>query len=82
MILFAHENKTMMHWSKIACARDNWTKLKETLKKTDAFESYRRERMITKMQILEFDKINRIYCFAEKHSHSLERCSFSQTSAE
>ena len=39
MILFAHENKTMLQLSKIVCTRDNLKKLKDTLKKPDAFES-------------------------------------------
>ena len=46
--LYAHENNTLLEQSKLVSNKDDMTKLKEILKKTDVIESCTKERTNTK----------------------------------
>ena len=45
---YAHENNTLLDWSKLVCTHDDLAKLKDFLNKTDVIESCSRKRMNTK----------------------------------
>ena len=45
---YAHDNNTLLDWSKLVCKHDDLAKLKDFLNKTDVIESCSRERMNTK----------------------------------
>ena len=57
----AHENNTIMDWSKLVCTTVNWAKLKDFLNKTDVIESCSRERKNTKWK---FYKLTNLTLFA------------------
>ena len=58
---YAHENNTLLDRSKLVCAKDDLTKLKDILNKTDIIESCSRERMNTKWR---FYKLTNLTVFA------------------
>ena len=45
---YAHENDTLLDWSKLVCTHDDLAKLKDFLNKAEVIESCNRERMNTK----------------------------------
>ena len=49
---YAHENNTLLQQSKLVSSKDDMTKLKEILKKTDVIESCTKERSNTKWRFL------------------------------
>ena len=57
----AHENNTLLEQSKLLSNKDDMTKLKEILKKTDVIESCTKERSITKWR---FIKLTNLTIFA------------------
>ena len=48
---YAHENSTLLHWSKIVSTLDDLTKLKDFLNKTDVIDSCSRKRMNTSWRL-------------------------------
>ena len=58
---YAHENKTLLEQSKLVSNKDDMTKLKEILKKTDLIESCTKERSNTKWR---FFKLTNLTIFA------------------
>ena len=58
---YAHENNTLLEQSKFVSNKDDMTKLKEILKKTDVIESYTKERSNTKWM---FFKLTNLTIFA------------------
>ena len=59
--LYAHENNTLLEQSKLVSNKDDLTKLKEILKKTDVIESCTKERSNTKWR---FFKLTNLTIFA------------------
>ena len=53
----AHENNTLVEQSKRVSSKDDMAKLKENLKKTDAIESYTKERTNTKWRFFKLTKL-------------------------
>ena len=45
---YAHENNTLLDRSKLVCTKDDLSKLKDILNKTDLIESCSRENLSTK----------------------------------
>ena len=58
---YAHENNTLLEQSKLVSNKDDMTKLKEILKKTDVIESCTKERSNTKWR---FFKLTNLTIFA------------------
>ena len=58
---YAHENNTLLDRSNLVCTHDDVAKLKDFLNKTDAIESFSRERMNTKWR---FYKLTNLTVFA------------------
>ena len=58
---YAHENNTLLDWSKLVCTHADLAKLKDFLNKTDAIESCSRKRMNTKWS---FYKLTNLTVFA------------------
>ena len=56
-----HENKTVLDRSKLVCTKDDLTKLKHILNKTDFIESCGREKMNTKWRV---NKLTNLTLFA------------------
>ena len=59
--LYAHENNTLLDRSKLVCTKDDLTKLKDILNKTDLINSCSREKMSTKWR---FYKLKDLTVFA------------------
>ena len=58
---YAHENNTLLDWSKLVCTHDDLAKLKDFLNKTDVIEFCSRERMNKKWR---FYKLTNVTVFA------------------
>ena len=59
--LYAHENNSLLDWSKFVCIHDEMAKLRNSLNKTDVIGSCSRERLNTKWR---FYKLTNLTVFA------------------
>ena len=70
---YAHENNTLLEQSKLVSNRNDMTKLKELLKKTDVIESCTKERSNTKWRFFKLTNDN-ICCSTERYTDGLQGC--------
>ena len=68
---YAHENNTLLDRSKLVCTKDDLTKLKNILNKTDLIESRSREKLSTKWI---FNKLTTLTVFAASLKDVLIGC--------
>ena len=71
---YAHENNTLLEQSKLVSNKDDMSKLKEILKKTDVNESCTKERTNTEWRFFKLTNLTYFCCSTERYTDGLQGC--------